>query len=397
VAASLDEINAYPQTRRLSPPRTVQILESRPDRPRLKELGRAAALAGQIFWEHAAAGEGARLGLGPKFLIKPSDLSPQCGQSDQSDLADLGLGLRRLGRFFFEVDQLARAAGLEPLTVLGRQKLLVVASEDAIDEVAQQTLAVFGSVAPAANWLFMAQAAFPGLKREAGQDWEFDLASPHRLHNHGSMAWQKTMDGQLFRRTVNDPTRHYLSQAEFFQLLTEFVDLVSLNVEDLDYLTQALDLETLGLAIELGKKDYGMVMEITANHPERPIKGGMCAYDEVLGRDVVIESFRLQGVQPRDITHLNKNFNHYPHPERVFSRLARQGLFLPAVVYDDRLYFQPVQGDLNFLVPTAFFTRRTAKAINSLKSAADIPSALLAMKKQDEDIGYREFMRALGL
>jgi hypothetical protein len=211
------------------------------------------------------------------------------------------------------------------------------------------------------------------------------------------MALQKVMDRQTFRRDPATGEAKRLSQAEFFSLLGEFDDCVSLNVEDLDYLAKALDLEAIGLAVDLGRKGYGMVMEITGNNPDRPIKGGMCAYDDKLGRDVVVESFRLKGVAPRDIKYLNKNFNHYPKPALAFGRLREEGLFLPAAVHDERLYFQPVQGDLNFLVPTAFFARPNGKGINSLKSLGDAPAALAAMRAQDREPGFRDFLQSLGL
>jgi hypothetical protein len=312
-------------------------------------------------------------------------------------LADLCLGLRRLARQFYEIIALAKAEGQDPAKALARQRILVVAASSSAGRVAKAALAAFGSIVPASNWLFMAQAGFLGLSREPGGEWEFDPGSPRRLHNHGAMALQKVMDRQVFRRDPGSGEDNRLSQAEFFSLLGEFDDCVSLNVEDLDYLAKALDLETVGLAVDLGRKGYGMAMEITGNNPERPIKGGMCAFDERLGRDVVVESFRLRGVDPRDIKFLNKNFNHYPKPALAFGRLREEGLFLPAAVHEGRVYFQPVQGDLNFLVPTAFFSRQKGKAINSLKSLGDAPAALAAMRAQDREPGFREFVSSLGL
>ncbi|MDR1608210.1 MAG: hypothetical protein LBT38_07370 [Deltaproteobacteria bacterium] len=392
VAASLEDINVYPNINSLAPPQTVEILDESSNLIRLRHMGQDAVLLGQIIWEHAAAGEGTRLGLGPKFMIKPTDLDPAWPGSN------LNLGLRRLSQLFFEIYKLAQVKGLDPLSVLSRQRLLVISGEEIIDQVAAQILNSFSQIVPPDNWLFMAQAAFYGLKRDpsSGQ-WVFDYSSPRRLYNHGAMVSQKVMDGQIFSQKFSDSRKMYLSHAEFFRLLAQASDLVSLNIEDLDYLTQALDFETLGLAVDLGLKGYGMVMEITGNNPNNPIKGGMCAYDQVLGRDVVIESFRLKGLEPKDITHLNKNFNHYPQPSMVFGLLREKGLFLPAVIHDEWLYFQPVQGDLNFLAPTAYFSRRNLKPINSLKSLADIPAALTAFAKQDLEPGYGEFLKSLDL
>jgi hypothetical protein len=133
-----------------------------------------------------------------------------------------------------------------------------------------------------------------------------------------------------------------------------------------------------------------MMMEIGGNNPQNPIKGGMCARDPALGRDVVVESFRLKNVPPKDIKSLNKNMNHYLNPAAALAALSREGLFMPVAVRRDRVYFQPVQGDVNFLVKTAFFTRGRTKPINSLKCPSDVPAALSAMAAQD---ARPEFLR----
>jgi hypothetical protein len=389
VAEDLAAINAYPNLDRLSPPQSAIELGNSSSLDRYRELGREIVLNGGVFWEHTAAGEGSRLGLGLKFFVKPSDLDPVWNS------CDLCLGLRRLARFVFEIMSLAEAFERSPTLILNRQKILVVSTDSAILPLAERILTAFGDLVPPSNWFFLGQASFWGLNRRPGQDWAYDHNSPKRLHNHGALAMQKTMEGQVFRLDKSSGTRRPLSQADFFSLLGEFDDLVSLNVEDLDYLTKALDFETLGLATDLGRQGYGMVMEITGNNPNRPIKGGLFAYDEALGRDVVIESFRLLGVEPQDIKLLNKNFNHYPRPAVVFERLNAEGLFMPALVSEGFLYFQPVQGDLNFLTPTAYFIRPGAKGINSLKSLADAPAALASMWAQDQDPKFLAFLRSI--
>jgi hypothetical protein len=391
VARHLEEINGYPNLAKLEPPKTVLTLEPSMALKAYRLKGREAVLAGRILFEHAAAGEGTRLSLGPKFLIQPKDLDPTWPG------LNLPLGLRRLAQLFFEIALLAKEEGLLVSQVLSQQKILVVTSKEVILAVAKKILTAFSSLIPPENFLFLGQAAFYGLDRKPNALWAFDPHSPLRLHNHGAMAVQKTLNNEVFRLDPATSAPLPLSQEEFFQFLGEFSDLVSLNVEDLDYLTQALDYETLGLAVSLGESGFGMVMEITGNDPFRPIKGGMCAYDPELKRDVVIESFRLKGVKPEDIKYLNKNFNHYPNPSQVFNRLKENGLFWPPVIYHDRVYFQPVQGDLNFLTKTAFFTRPNVKSINSLKSPANIPAALSALKAQDQLPGLQDFIASLNL
>jgi hypothetical protein len=70
---------------------------------------------------------------------------------------------------------------------------------------------------------------------------------------------------------------------------------------------------------------------------------------------------------------------------------------MPVGVFGGRVYFQPVQGDANFLLPTAFFTRRQARPLNSLKTPDDIPAALAAMRAQDAQPGFLDFAREAGL
>ena len=380
VEAASEDYNAYPGLAGLTPPRSLITLEDYLDDD-LRDRARRAVLEGLIFWEHAAAGEATRLKLGPKYLIEPGQVAPS-----QPGLLTLPLGARHLWQWVLEITGLAREAGLDPARVLARQQLLLVVNEGVRETITRRILAAdFLGLNPE-NFLLLTQPAFPGLTR--GPDgWNFDPATARRLHNHGQMAMQKTMGGQIFHLDRAGQV-HRLSQAEFFGRLAAAADLVSYNIEDLDYLTRALDFETIGLALRLADQGYGMTMEIVAQNPDHPVKGGLCAFDPALSRDVVIESFRLRDLAPAQISHLNKNFNHYPNPARVFQKLHQEGLFMPVVVKDGGLYFQTVQGDLNFLVKTAFITRRAPVALRSWKSAEDTPAALAAMARQDAQPGF---------
>ncbi len=387
VEAIASDYNAYPGLEDLEPPRSLIRLEDRLT-DRMRAEARRAILDGRIFWEHTAAGEATRLKLGPKYLIHPHALEPQA-DCDPLSLLPLTLGARHILQWVFELGNLAEDYGLEPGRVLARQKVLLVINEGLRDEVLRQVPgAGFFGLSPE-NFFFMVQPAFPGMT-PAAKGWRFDPSTAKRLHNHGHMAMLKTMDGQIFHLD-GQGREHYLSRGEYFRRLEETADLVSYNIEDLGYLTRALDFDTIGLALDLGAEGYGMTMEIVANNPEHPITGGMCAHDPALGRDVVIEGFRLKNRPPEKIAHLNKNFNHYPHPAVVFGKLRDQGLFMPAAVKDGALYFQPVQGDLNFLVETAFIGRRVPAPILSWKAGQDTPAALAAMAGQDAQPGFREF------
>lgn len=383
-----DDYNAYPGLERLEPPRSMIVLEDRLT-PGLCDRARQAVLEGLIFWEHTAAGEATRLKLGPKYLINPHCLN----EPGAAELLPLTLGARHLGQWVFEISRLALEAGLNPAEVLGRQKTLLIVNEQAKAEIFSTIVAAdFFGLSPE-NFLFMVQPAYHGLTPGAG-GWHFDSLTPLKLHNHGQMAMQKTMDGQILHLD-RQGLPHRLSQADFFRLLHESKDLVSYNIEDLGYLTSALDLEAIGLALELGQEGYQMTMEIVANNPDNPIKGGMCAYDPALGRDVVIESYRLRGLAPARISYLNKNFNHYPNPALIFQKLHEQGLFMAIKVDDGGLYYQPVQGDLNFLGPTAFITRRQLPALSAWKTPHDTEAALKSMRQQDEQPGFKQFISDL--
>jgi len=415
VADMSEDYNAYQGLENLSVPRQLIYLEDRLT-DSLRARARSAILEGRIFWEHAAAGEATRLKLGPKYLIDPHRLprieehsaagfpkpaqtnGPDAASLDRfqspmvnpQDLLPLSLGDRHFWQWVFEVTRLAEEAGLVPAEVLARQNLLLIINQQARAEITRRILEVdFLGLLPE-NFLFMTQPAFHGLT-PGPAGWRFDDSTPPRLHNHGQMAMQKTMDCQIFHLD-RAGREHRLSRAEYFGRLAGAEDLISYNIEDLGCLNRALDFDTIGLALALGDEGYDMTMEIVANNPDHPVKGGLCAYDSALGRDVVIESFRLRGMAPADISHLNKNFNHYPHPLRILERLHKDGLFMPVKVEDEALYFQPVQGDLNFLGKTAFITRHQPELLKSWKSSADTPEALAAMARQDNQPGFAAFI-----
>lgn len=383
VKAMVADYNAYPNLDNLALPRNILILEDEIDEA-AKLKARQAVLEGRVFWEHAAAGEATRLGLGPKFLIQPETLE------NGKALLPLNLGSRHMWQLAFEISRLAENQGLDPALVLARQKLLLVTNESSSAEIMRilKEMNFFGFARD--NFFLMIQQAFRGLVQTA-DGWRFSEETAARLHNHGQLAMQKTMDNQVFR-LGSDGEPEYLNREAFFRCLGEADDLVSYNIEDLSYLTGALDFETIGLALKLGEQGFGMTMEIVANHPEHPVKGGLCAYDPALGRDVVIESFRLRNLEPSQIKYLNKNFNHYPKPALAFGKLAEEGLFMPLMATDEGLYFQPVQGDLNFLVKTAMISRRNPTLLKSWKTADDTPAAIQAMAEQDSQPGFKGFL-----
>jgi len=67
IAAQEREINRYPRLDQLEAPHLIQLLEE--DTPRPLRLAKDAVARGEVLFEHAAAGEGTRLFLGPKYFL----------------------------------------------------------------------------------------------------------------------------------------------------------------------------------------------------------------------------------------------------------------------------------------------------------------------------------------
>jgi len=348
-----------------------------------------------VLLEHTCAGEATRLGLGTKFLINPRlDLSGEVMQRltgqetwpvDPMSLHSMSLGRRHMLQLAWDLTNLAKDNGRDPERVLKNQHLLIIVNEALVTSVELDFHeARFYGFDPA-KVLFMVQKSFHGLN--LGPDgWFYDTSSPPRLHNHGQMLLQTTMDGQVYRNEQGKKER--LPWHTFRSLLEGFDDKISFNIEDLDYLKQSLDITGLAAALKLGASGARMVMEVVTNNPDNPQKGGACFWDPKLERNVMIESFQLGDIDNADIIYLNKNINHYPQPAVALSAARERGLSMPVAVKGGFVYFQPVQGDLNFLLPTAFVRRSQLTPIHSWKSGANTIPALQAMAAQEKRPGF---------
>ncbi len=413
IAAQERRINCYPRLGQLEAPHQIHLLGE--EDPRAVRRAKEAVARGKVLFEHAAAGEGTRLFLGPKYrlnigrdlkletiahlmsmeageVIPPETLAAQIGEALQ-DLLPLSLGTRHMLQLAFDLERLARELGELPPEVLARQHRLIVVSEEMAASIEKEFYQWrFYGFHPQRVY-FMVQESFHGLNLKDGRFF-FDAATPRRLHNHGQMVMQQTIDRQLFSLPGTHAwERVYHSQEAVGDWLQGFVNKISYNIEDLDYLTGALDFPCLGLVLELGEQGFNMVMEVVANNPVKPQKGGMLAWDRELQQDVMIESFQLGDISNRDIAFLNRNFNHYPQPFKSWRRVWDEGLPMPVTVKEGFLYYQPVQGDINFLVPTAFFRRREMPPIRNLKTPAALPLAINCMAAQDRQPGFREFVQ----
>lgn len=409
-----NRINVYPNIDQLGEPRDISVIdEILTDEDRL--CAKKCILEGRLFSEHAAAGEATRLGLGTKYLINiprdltlsqiarmisedtgkpvsPAEVRKKAGCTPEQ-LLPLSLGTRHMLQFAYDIHKLAEEFGLDPQVVLSRQKMLIVLNESTaetiIREMKENNLFGFSR----ANVLFMIQKAYPGIDMHEGTP-VFDRKSPRRLHNHGQILLQQTMHDQIFVISENGG-REIKKSYEYGDIIENMTDKVTYNIENLRYLTGSIDYDALAFSLRKGREGYRMVMEIVGNDPEAPQKGGMAAYDPVLGRNVMIEGFQLRGIKNHEIRYLNKNFNHYPNPLESWTALKENGINMPVTVKDGRLYFQPVQGDVNFLVETAFFSRKTLNPIRAWKSPLNTPLAMRYMHSQDCQPGFRAFARSI--
>lgn len=404
IAGHEEEINCYARLRELAQPRQIKVLDGLAS---LRDVTEQAwrVLKGDVLWEHTCAGEATRLNLGAKyFIVPPLHLSADNLGRDAdlgkplnvlpNQLNYLSLGQRHMLQQAWNIWLLAKGLGQNPRQALFCQHLLIIVNRHTARQVVEDFIQArfYGFDRP--KVLFMVQQAFPGIGKDQLGNWQVAPSSPPRLHNHGQMVMQTIMDNQLFYLDDKKQPR-YLSWSEYERLLESKSDKVSFNIEDLDYLNDPIDMKGLAASYNLGRHGFNMVMEVVPNDLEAPIKGGGCYYDQALGRDVIIESFQLKGILPEQITHLNKNVNHYPNPARAMQTLRRQGLSMPIVVKDNYLYFQPVQGDINFIVPTAFVERKRKRPICSWKSGRNTPDALRQMHNQQLRPGFMEWVNKL--
>ncbi len=441
------EINAYENFDYLEPidPRKIITLD---DNKINTSPAEKAILAGKFMWEHTAAGEATRLGLGTKYILnlcqftledvvfhikrealselekrilKGAELAKEkkkidremtaekvleISGGDPKKLMNISLGNRHMLQMAFDVFKLAKKYHKNPKTILAKQTSLIILNEQTAEEILEEFKQFNFFCLNPKKTFFMIQRSFHGIYiKEGCLFYDPTTEKNKRLHNHGQMIMQKAHDNVIFRvDPKNTSKKEYITNKEFEKILTVHDDLLSYNVEDLGFLTGSVDFPSLALALELGKKGYNMIMEIVAQNPVKPQKGGACCFDKKMGRVVMIESNRLKDIKNEEIRHLNKNFNHYPNPVQSYRVMREKGLpvsFEVKTTYDqsgdrqDYIYANLVQGDLNFLVKTAYVMRKNLKAIYNWKSPATTPIAVKAMFEQDKQDGFREFVKKI--
>jgi hypothetical protein len=345
VRDKVEHINAYENIEQLEPLKEEHIVVLDEDKLDTSEAEQVV-LNGEFFWEHAAAGEATRLGMGTKYLLNLGDIGIEkmidmrraeiendlkddpakakeliaeltsenlVGQMGcrPEDLLPLSLGTRHMLQMAFDLRKLAQKHGKDPESVLGKQKTLVVMNEGSADKIIADFIKYDYFGFDRRNVFFMIQKSFHGIDLAKGEPF-YDMSHDKhkRLHNHGQMVMQKTHDNAIFFIDT-DKSERYMTSEEFEKVLSSTKDMVSYNIEDIAYLTGSIDWHSLALSLSLGKKGYGMTMEIVSQNPLKPQKGGACFWDDKKKRVVMIESNQLKGMDVAEIQHLNKNFNHW--------------------------------------------------------------------------------------
>jgi len=306
------------------------------------------------------------------------------------DIQPINLGTRHMFAHSFFIQTLAKKHGIIPADAMKKQKILVILNKSSEEEILKEFVRYNFFGFSRLNSFFMVQRSYHGISIENNVP-IYDKSSPKRLHNHGQMVMQETMDKEIF---VLDESgkKSPLTDGEFGAVLVKMDDKQSICIEDLEFLVSGIDVKSLAVALKLSEDGYRMAMDVVGNNPKNPQKGGMAAYDGVLGRDVMIESFQLKGIKNEEIRFLNKNFNHYMKPYESWKVLKEKGLNMPIDVKKDHVYYQPVQGDINFLVKTRFIQRKVLKPIKHWKSPGTTPLTINHMKMQDELPGFLSYM-----
>lgn len=441
------EINAYENFNYLEPIKEKKIIILDDEKINTNQAEKAI-LRGKFLWEHTAAGEATRLGLGTKYLLNLSQFSLKeivsrmrqeafselekkgfegaqlkkekkkiekniteksildiAGQDPRKSM-NISLGNRHMLQMAFDICKIARKNKKDPKKVLEKQSALIILNEQTAEEILEEFKKFNFFGLNYKNVLFMIQRSFHGIyTKEGNLFYDPTTERNKRLHNHGQMVMQKIHSNVIFRvNPQNTSIRSFISNKDFEKILGKHDDMLSYNVEDLGYLTCSIDLPSLTLALDLGKKGYGMVMEIVAQNQSKPQKGGACFFDKKAKRVVMIETNQLKNIKNEDIKHLNKNFNHYPNPIKAYSMMKEKGLPISFEVKSafnqtgekqDYIYACPVQGNINFLVKTAYVMRKNLKPIYNWKSPATTPLAIKAIFEQDSQFGFSDFVKKI--
>jgi len=382
-----------------------------------------AILDGDIFWEHTAAGEATRLGLGTKYLLN-NDVLRSAFQKhpnfieefdDQQaairktmtlrerkealallqDVSPINMGIRHLVQQIIDIKTLAQENNYDEAMALHNQSNLIIMNEMTADQIIAELQGLNFLGLDQEKTFFMVQRSAHGFKLDNGNIL-IDESSERRLYNHGGMRLQTAMENEIFFFRAANPV--YISSSEYEEILSAKKIMLSINIEDLDWLEKSIDIATCALGLELADKGTEMVMT-AVQQKEPPQKGGF--FCQLQGKTVCVETdsdpemFDADVEVLRKIKYLNKNMNYYPNPAMMIRKMKQEDLPIHPTVKGSALYPQTPQGDLNFILKTEVIQEKQPKAIRNLKTQKDILETLKQFKKQDELEAVGAYLSAL--
>jgi hypothetical protein len=412
-------------------------------------------LEGRIMWEHMVGGQATRLKIyddkslptkvpKEKFVLNPADLAERYAEfypeakaeaqkakkpfklpapSSLPAVDDMGIeesalfGVRHMLAFAQSIKRLADEHGFNWQEALSRQTVFIIANEKIIPTILE-LLKTFGFFGLDADKVYiMATQNYNALILTENGELLTQKADDF-IHNHGAARLETTEDDKWF--TVKDGKRTYHSAEEIRQVYARHDNLQSLNIEDLSYLDQAIDVHALALALNaaqiVGGGEYNMMMDVVGQQ-DPPQKGGVLAVDpEFSGPDterlVMIESFQtyprffhyMDAVARklwREINWLNLNMNNYPNPVVLFEKMRKEGLPVWLEMKNGFIRNESPQGDANYFLPTLFVARTVVDengeeqpiTITNLKEAAHIPKGLIHLSRQGKQPGFESLVR----
>ncbi|MFH1684478.1 MAG: hypothetical protein ABIA67_06320, partial [Candidatus Margulisiibacteriota bacterium] len=414
-------INAYPRLEKVDRAPVVEHYDKLSTEISTRELDsvRSMVLDGRFFSVHTLGGRGTRLKMDEKYMLTPEDLAKQTGSpAHYVRLLKMSLGERHMLALAFQVYLMAKERGEDPFKALTRQTSLIIPNENIESDVLSsfKTFENFGF----GKVKFASSPFLPGAVVENGIVTEDP--SYKDLHNHGSVLLMLCMDKTIFTVGTNGK-KHFISPNEYRTFLSRMDDQLIYSIEDINYFRQPIDLHQVAIAMKVNNElGCQMLMEVVRQRafPQDPQKGGMLVIDpklidplnDQLGRLAMIESFQLNlppakledgspnpayAAELRTYQWLNRNFNQYMEPVKVYDAIKASGLPVHILAKTDpdgviRLYNNTVMGDVNRLegVPTYFVAK--SSHIQALKTQADIPSLLRAFMAMDGNREFRKFV-----
>lgn len=399
-------------------------------------------LNGDFPTEHMFGGLGERL-LGQesaikvmgKFSLVPRQLSEAYGlkfpkESFRQSTDVLGkyvkpysLGVRHMLAYTYAIAKLADEYGMDRDTALKNQTVFIITNPEIDGDIREEfeRWNYFGLDKD--KVFFMASEAYPAIVLGTNGDLQVD-ATVMATHNHGTARLQTSMDN--IWSPVHTPGR-MVATPTIRSIYEKAANLQSLNIEDVSYLSNALDLYAMMIASGMVAdeyKDFGMIMDVVGQNPLKAQKGGILALDPTFDNNgdrlTMIEAFTAypeyyhwddkvaeQLGLYKKFEWLNLNNNNYPNPVKMFDHLRTYGIPAYPEVKETGQGVKYIrnecpQGELAHFLPTVFVARMEQYTgrrqpepveILSVKVSEHIPLGLSAFLRQDDMQGFLAFAK----